>query len=213
MPLIAPQGWDEMNKTKNTFNFSDVDRTITVYGYLADTGEYIGKSDCFIPATTGLPAYCTHISPPVAEPGKTVIFNDQRGEWEQVDNHRGQTVYSVITRQPQTVTELGALPADVTLLVPSSDFDCWSGQAWVKDDVAERDYQRQQGMMIKRQKMIDATQRIDVLTDKVNLGMSTNPEETRALIDAWRLYRAQLDETDPASVQEIWPSAPEALTY
>lgn len=194
----------------NSFVFSESNRTITVYGYLSDTGEYIGKSDCYIPAGTGLPAYCTHIAPPVAPKGKVVIFNSVSGCWNVVDDHRGKVAYDTKTRQPQTITTLGVLPETLTLLEPQSEFDFWTGKQWKKDNGAERAHLQEKAITQKSQLISEASQRIDILTDKINLGMVANESSVRIEIEQWRKYRALLDEVDPALAPEIeWPVKPE----
>lgn len=48
----------------NTFTFSDEAQILTVYNFSQDSQEYIGESDAYIAPNTGLPNYCTLISPP-----------------------------------------------------------------------------------------------------------------------------------------------------
>lgn len=45
------------------FEMTGENRTIILYNLRSDTNEFIGKSDGFIPANTGLPAYSTDIAP------------------------------------------------------------------------------------------------------------------------------------------------------
>ena len=52
------------------FKFSSKDRTIRIYNLCADTREFIGAGDAYIPANTGLPADCTNIAPPEDAKGK-----------------------------------------------------------------------------------------------------------------------------------------------
>lgn len=195
----------------NTFAFPDKDTTIVVYGFLADTGEYIGKSDCFIPAHTGLPAYCTHIAPPLAQEGKTVIFDSSLGDWKLASDYRGKTAYDTETREPTFINSLGELPKSLTLQEPSSEFDRWNGSEWVKDESAEKQHLQQSAELEKRQRTLSASERIEILTDKINLGMAENEEVTRANILAWRKYRAQLDDVNTALAGEAsfsWPKEP-----
>ncbi|MGL9774501.1 MAG: hypothetical protein ACR5LG_12760 [Sodalis sp. (in: enterobacteria)] len=41
------------------FNPSDIAKTITVFNYIADTKEFIGKGNAWLSPGIGLPAYCT----------------------------------------------------------------------------------------------------------------------------------------------------------
>lgn len=64
-----------------TFKFSDKDRTIRIYNLRADTREFIGEGDAYIPAGTGLPADCTDIAPPDITPGMAAVFNGKNGRF------------------------------------------------------------------------------------------------------------------------------------
>ena len=57
------------------FEMTDSDRIVTIYNLSADTNEFIGKGDGFIPAHTGLPAYSTDITPPPVTAGFVAAFN------------------------------------------------------------------------------------------------------------------------------------------
>ncbi|MGL5344862.1 MAG: tail fiber assembly protein [Plesiomonas sp.] len=195
----------------NEFSFSDKDRTIPVYGYLADTGEYIGKSDCYIPANTGLPLYCTHIAAPLAPEGMAVVFDKPHGDWSIVEDHRGKMAYSTSTREPQLITVPGALAEGLTLKQPRSEFDHWVVDVddWVKDENAEATFIQNQAAEQKARLFAEASQRIDVLTDKVNLGIAEDEKSLRAEIEAWRIYRAKLDDIDSVQAPGIeWPTRP-----
>ncbi|MGL4857856.1 tail fiber assembly protein [Plesiomonas sp.] len=193
------------------FVFSDDDRTIVVYGFLADTYEYIGKSDCYIPARTGLPAYCTHKPAPVAPDGMAVVFDIERDDWAIVEDHRGKTAYDIETREPHLITTPGALPEKFTLLKPESEFDRWQGDSWEKDVMAEAHF-NQRCIEAKKQQLInEASQHIDILTDKINLGLSSSPDADRALLDAWRTYRVKIAsvESSLATSEIVWPLKPQ----
>ncbi|KAB7715491.1 tail fiber assembly protein [Plesiomonas shigelloides] len=192
------------------FTFSNDNRTITVYGYLADTREYIGKSDCYIPAGTGLPAYCTHKPAPVAPDGMAVVFDVERDDWDIVEDHRGKTAYDTNTREPHLITEPGALPAHLTLLQPQSEFDRWQGGVWEKDVEAEAHFNQQCIEAKKRQLIYEASQCIDVLIDKINLGHSTSPEQDKKRLESWQAYRVQLFDISSAQLIDdvVWPELP-----
>lgn len=112
--------------------FRDYDQLLVVYNFLADTREYIGKSDCHIPAGTGLPANCTTVAPPPEKPGFICVFND--GRWEYQEDHRGLVVYRRDSGTPVTVTEPGALPENTTTSKPpGGEFDRYSDGTWQPD--------------------------------------------------------------------------------
>ena len=66
------------------FKFSNKDQTLTVYNLSSDTCELIGVGDCFVPANTGLPAYCTNIKPSKEKAGFAVVFDVDNGTWQYV---------------------------------------------------------------------------------------------------------------------------------
>lgn len=61
------------------FKFSEKDRTIRIYNLRADTREFIGAGDAYIPANTGLPADCTNIAPPTCRRERSPYSTEQRG--------------------------------------------------------------------------------------------------------------------------------------
>ncbi|WP_145491604.1 tail fiber assembly protein [Yersinia rohdei] len=117
---------------KEALALSDEKRIITVYNYSPATGEFIGQSDAFIPAKTGLPAHCTVIAPPQIATGYAVVFTDDN--WQLVADHRQQQVYDTTTGQPITVDKLGPLAENLTALAPVTLFDQWNGSAWCVDN-------------------------------------------------------------------------------
>ena len=114
------------------FKFSDENRIITVYNYSPETGEFIGQSDAFISANTGLPAYAAVIAPPQATEDHAVIFTD--GKWRLIEDNRQKIVFDTVTGQPVTIYKLGQLPENLTPLAPLTPFDKWDGSAWCVDN-------------------------------------------------------------------------------
>lgn len=193
----------------NSFSFSDKDQTITVYGYIENTGQYIGKSDCYIPAHTGLPAGCTDIAPPLAPNGMAVVFNQKNNQWETTEDHRGKTVFDKETRQEYVISDLGPIPDSMTEKTPGSNFDRWNGRGWEKDTEAEAAFSQKQMIENKVNLIAEATQRIDILTDKVNLNIVGDVDLVREQITAWRKYRALVDDIDPVNPPKTMPPKPE----
>lgn len=113
------------------FEFSTEPQILCVYNYAPDTREFIGESDCYVAPDTGLPENCTLDAPPSAEPGKTPVRGDD--SWQLKEDHRGAVVYNIDSGAQQVITELGPLPANATVIKPSSPFDRWNGNAWQPD--------------------------------------------------------------------------------
>lgn len=121
-----------------TFKMTDTNRVITIYNLSSATNEFIGKGDGYIPANTGLPAYCTDIAPPVAKDEFVAVFNSESGKWSLVEDHRGKIVYNIHTGANITINQLGKLPDDVVSVAPEGHFVKWDGEKWVHDADAEK---------------------------------------------------------------------------
>ena len=112
----------------NTFTFSDEAQILTVYNFSQDSQEYIGESDAYIAPNTGLPNYCTLISPPEKVPGFTPVWENET--WRLIEDHRGQTVYNKVDGSQLIIQELGQLPENVTVISPTGSFERWDGEKW-----------------------------------------------------------------------------------
>ncbi|MDR9944708.1 DUF4376 domain-containing protein [Enterobacter sichuanensis] len=111
-----------------TFTFSDEPQILSVFNFSPETHEYIGESDAYIAANTGLPLHCTLISPPELVMGLTPVWTGE--EWELTEDHRGQIVYNKQNGSQTIIMELGPLPENTTVISPSSTFDRWNGESW-----------------------------------------------------------------------------------
>lgn len=189
------------------FKFSNKDQTLTVYNLSSDTSELIGTGDCFVPANTGLPAFCTNLKPPKEKVGFVVVFDADTGTWQYVADHRGKTYWNTQNRQMQVIDLLGDVPNEMTDKAPTSDFDTWDGNAWVKNAQAEKDFQTDIAARELKERMSLAINTISTLQDAVDLAMATEAEENR--LTAWRTYRVLLSRIDTASTLDInWPPLP-----
>lgn len=187
------------------FEFSNKNRMLRVYNYLADTGEFIGEADALIPAYTGLPAFCTLIAPPQLQKGRVAIFTGNN--WSLMEDHRGTVVYNTQTGESQTINQPGSLPENTTLLAPASPFDRWDGKQWVKDDQEEEQYYLTEAQQKKKTLLNQANTQIDILNDSIELNMATTTTQSELL--AWRKYRIQLDQLDISTAPDIdWPVTP-----
>ncbi|OVZ89868.1 tail assembly chaperone [Yersinia frederiksenii] len=187
------------------FVFSNKNRTLRIYNYQADTGEFIGEADAFIPANTGLPAYCTLEVPPKLKGGHIAVFNGEK--WLSLEDLRGTVVYNTQTGEPQTINQLGSLPENTTLLAPTSPFDRWNGTKWVKDSEAEKQYYLAEARQKKSILLEEANTQIEILKDSIEFDMSTPTAESELV--TWRKYRVQLSQLDISAAPDIdWPKQP-----
>lgn len=202
-----------------TFEYSAKHRLVTAYHYDANTGEYLTAGEEPVPAHTGLPANSTHQVPPAVQDGFTRVFRDEA--WNQVEDHRGQTVYLKATRDALKVKELGALRDTVTLLAPGGDYDQWNAStgAWEEDTetrladeaAAAATLLQEQATAAAAQKsslMGEATLQIAIYGDAVEDDATST--FYRAMLAEWKRYRVLLNHVDtraPASI--AWPPAPD----
>lgn len=143
-----------------------------------------------------------------ARPGHVMRLADDGKSWEEVEDHRGKTVYSVETGEAQVWEVLGAIPTTHTLHEPG-EYDQWSGDEWVEDEAAKA-RALQANATLKKQLLNQlATDTITRLNYAVELDMAT-PEEVSE-VKAWKVYLVLLGRLDVSqSVPETadWPTCP-----
>ncbi|KAF1368542.1 tail fiber assembly protein [Yokenella regensburgei] len=187
-----------------TFKMSEEAQTITVYNLRADTCEFIGTGDAYIPPHTGLPANCTDIEPPETDTGKVAVFDGDKTSWSQMEDHREKTVFNTQNGAAMYVSELGPLPAGTTSIAPDGQYQKWDGKAWVKDEEAEQAALLSANEAKKSSLMQQANDQIAPLQDAVDLDMATDAEKQR-LAD-WKKYRVLLSRVDCNN--PVWPEMP-----
>ncbi|ELF1164062.1 tail fiber assembly protein [Salmonella enterica] len=94
---------------------------IRCFYYDALTYEYTGWSDEFINIGVSMPANCCDIDPGDAHEGFVNVFNGN--SWESKEDHRGEVVYDVETREPFLITEIGPYPEGTTTTKPEPTND------------------------------------------------------------------------------------------
>lgn len=187
-----------------TFKMSKEAQTIKIYNLRADTSEFIGGGDAYIPAHTGLPAYCTDIEPPEVLAGHVAVFDDNEQKWDVVEDHRGKTVYDIQTGQAISIESLGSLPDNVVSVAPDGSYEKWDGKKWVKDEEAEKAAKIREAEATKNSLMQAANERILPLQDATDLDIATD-EEKEQLIE-WKKYRILLMRVNTSSPE--WPQQP-----
>ncbi|KLP38088.1 tail fiber assembly protein [Enterobacter ludwigii] len=191
-----------------TFKMSEEDQTITIFNLRADTLEFIGAGDAYIPAHTGLPAYSTDIEPPSSPAGSVAVFSDADSTWSLIEDHRGKTVFDTETGNAVFISELGSLPENTTSLSPDGQYMKWDGSKWVKDDAAERAATVADAQNTKSSLMQEASSTIALLQDAVDLDMATD-DDIQSLTE-WKTYRVLLSRVNPEDAPDIdWPDTPE----
>ncbi|EHG6000965.1 phage tail fiber assembly protein [Escherichia coli] len=190
------------------FRMSAEAQTIRVFNYLDGTNEFIGESDMYIPPHTGLPANCTDIAPPDIPAGYAAVFNADEMKWHLMEDHRGKSVYETKTGAAIYISELGALPPDVTTISPTGNYQKWNGNAWVDDENAGHDALVRAAESQKKELLRNASEIITILQDAVDLSIAT--KEEIILLNEWKMYRILLNRIDTSITLNIqWPTSPQ----
>lgn len=181
---------------------------LQVYSVEPLNREYVQTSMEYLPVGVGLPAFSYSDKPEQPADGLAIVRSADDLSWETVEDNRGMTVYSTATREPRTVTELGALADDVTLLVPGA-YDVWNGKKWVTDEDAQRLAETESARQELTRRLSAADSAIATLQDAVTLEMATEEETQR--LELWKKYRVLLSRVDVTAAPDIeWPVAPDA---
>lgn len=116
---------------------------IQVY-VIDDQGIYLHTETQFISIGCGLAANSVLTEPKPAKQGFAVQY--VAGEWQYVEDHRGEMVYSTADKTALTITELGKIPEDYTALAPTCENCEWNGYGWFvsAEKQAELKFQKHQ---------------------------------------------------------------------
>ncbi|PIF21755.1 tail fiber assembly protein [Candidatus Pantoea floridensis] len=179
---------------------------MTVYSYDPETGLCTGASDEYLAQGVGIPANSTTNVPAACKSGKVCVFND--GEWVQVDDHRGETVYSTATLKPVEITLPGEYPEGTTPLKPATAFDVWSGKAWKTDVKAQQAAAVSDAVAKKSALIIEANSVTQAWQTQLLLSIITDVD--RASLTRWMQYIQEVQATDESGAPDInWPEKPE----
>lgn len=195
------------------FEMSNKPQTLKVYNIRSDTLEFIGKSDCYIPAHTGLPANCMLTPPPEIPVASVAVYDGEQDKWKIIEDHRGQIVFSTKTGESQVITVLGPLPPDTVSTGPTEQYMKWDGSEWVHDAEAEKaafqakaESQRQYLLSVANSTIADwrTELQLEVITD-----------DDRASLIKWMAYIKDLKAMDLGEIFDEagydvigWPDKP-----
>ncbi|TEA26413.1 tail fiber assembly protein [Candidatus Schmidhempelia bombi] len=168
-------------------------------------GEYSGATYQFLPVGVGVPANSYLNAPNSVKDGKAIVRVGD--EWTYPSDYRGKKIYSTETGAESTVTEIGDIPTDYTLLKPSSEFDRWDGEKWVLDEEKRRQHYVNLAAEQKQQLLSQVNTKIDHLQDAIDIDIAT--DEEKASYTALKKYRVLLNRVDINTAPEIkWPKEP-----
>lgn len=188
-----------------TFKMSAEAQTIKISNLRADTNEFIGFSDAYIPAHTGLPAHCTDIEPPEAiSKGSVAIFDEIDNSWSVVEDYRGMKFFDKETGTAVYISEPGPLPDNLTDIAPSGEYQKWNGSEWIKDLELEKNTQIYEAEQNKKSLIKDCSDKISIIQDAIELEIATEQEKTNLL--ELKNRRVLLSRIDPQDAPDInWP--------
>lgn len=84
-----------------------------------------------------IPKHSTIIEVLPEKNGFARCFNEEINQWEYKEDNRGQTVYSISTKQQNIVDYIGEIKSTETLLEPNSNSK-WENNMWVNDIVLQK---------------------------------------------------------------------------
>lgn len=180
---------------------------ITVFNYSGDTREYLSSSVEYLAAGVGLPANSCIDAPGDKKDGYAICRTADLLAWKYLPDHRGETIYSTLTREPQLMTTIGDYPPDTTPVAPRSPYDKWKGKKWVTDSAAKRDgniaaAEQQRQTLLAQADAITADWRVELMLGDLSAGNKTK-------LSKWMAYKKAVKAVDVSAAPEIsWPAQP-----
>ena len=89
-----------------------------------------------------------------------------------------------------------------------SEFFNWDhvSKQWILDCEAKQKIDEKINLHKKRSLLKESDEKIDLLQDELELGLSDHSEQTLDLLKRWKIYRVYLSKVD--SSDPVWPEAP-----
>jgi len=183
-----------------------VSGTLTVYNFDAQSGEFTGTTDEYLPQGVGVPANACSSAPPATGAGFVAVYRD--GGWQSVADHRGETVYSITNGSTTAVAAPGGYPAGTTTQAPATAFDKWDGEAWVTDTDAQQAAALQAAEAEKAARIAEANSTTQAWQTQLRLDIITDAD--KASLTAWMKYVQEVQAVGTATASDIaWPEKPE----
>lgn len=180
---------------------------IRAYYFDHSTGEYTGWSEEFINIGVSMPGCSTDIAPREEVAGFAQVFTGQ--SWEGQEDHREKTVYSTSDRKSSVVDYIGPVREGFTLAAPSTSYDKWNGEAWVKDVVALKAGQIADAEQQRRILLAEADQITADWRTELTLGIIDDGD--KAKLTLWMKYIKAVKAVDTSTAPDInWPARPAA---
>lgn len=182
---------------------------ITVFNYDDETREYLSTSVEYLAVGVGIPASSCIDAPGESKEGFAICRTADFTAWEYVADHRGETVYSTETGEPEIVSLPGDYPEGTTTLAPATPYDKWNGSEWVTDTEAQNAADVEAAEQQKAALLLEAQTTISLWQTELQLGIIS--DEDKASLIAWMSYIKALQAVDISTAPVIiWPVPPES---
>ncbi len=185
-------------------NQASTDGWITVYNISTSNNEYIGCTEEYLMVGVGIPAASYIDAPPVFQAGYAVCRVG--AAWEQVEDHRGATVYDVSTLSASIVQTLGVIGDELTLIAPVTQYDQWNGTAWFTDLVAQKAALISAAIAEQSALIFAANAKTQLWQTQLMLGIITDGD--RSTLTTWMKYVQAVQAVDTTAVEINWPPVP-----
>lgn len=181
---------------------------ITVFNYDDETREYLSSSVEYLAVGVGIPASSCTDAPGESKEGFAICRTADFTAWEYVADHRGETVYSTETGEPESVSLPGDYPEGTTTLAPATPYDKWDGSKWVTDTEAQQAADVEVAERQKAALLLEAKATISLWQTELQLGIIS--DEDKASLIAWMNYIKAVQAVDTSKAPDItWPDKPE----
>ncbi|HDQ3846553.1 tail fiber assembly protein [Escherichia coli] len=180
---------------------------MTVFNYDGETREYLSSSLEFLAVGVGLPANSCTDAPGESKPGFAICRTANSTDWKYVVDHRGETVYSIITGEACVVTLPGDYPDDTTPMEPATPYDTWNGNIWVTDKDAQHAANMEAAEQQKSALLAEAQATISLWQTELQLGIISDNDKASLIL--WLTYIKELQAVAPEAAPNIkWPMPP-----
>ena len=180
---------------------------VIVYNYSSETREYLSSSIEYLVVGVGIPANSCIDEPGKHRMGYAICRTQDQTGWEYIPDHRGVTVYSTLSGEVISVSDLGDYPVDTTQLPPATPYDVWSGTEWVTD--VDKKYTADVEAAEKQKAAIIEEARATISLWQTELQLGVISDKDKASLINWLAYIRAVQAVDVTAAPDLsWPELP-----